>query len=254
MKSILSRFLMVALCLHTLTGWSPSTDRCGPMALAAEAAQVVTFEGEGEAGTEKKDIAAARSEALENALQDAFRKAMIEILPASLSLEAQERVTEKLSENMRSFLLRYRIVSEMPTENLFFLSVEATFSSVFIQRALAKIEGVGRQEEDNQGSDIRVRVEGIGSFRWYEEVLKYLRTGLPGLRAVKPVEVFGTTAILTVGFSGDSKGLADELLNWRPEEFIVQVKVGDREVTLVLAPNGVPEEPSTPSSPISTLP
>jgi len=253
-KSIALSCFLIILFASVWTQRPPFTGVGEPDVLAAETAQLVTIEGDGEAAVGNKDTASVRAQALENGLKDAFRKALLEVLPASLSLEVQERIIQKLSENLRSFLLRYRIVSEMPTENLFFMTVEATFSSVLIKRALAKIEGVGRQEEDVHLSDIRLRVEGITSFRWYTEVLNFLRAGLSGVRAVKPVEVFGTTAILSVGFQGEPKGLADQLLSWRPEEFSHQVTVRDREVHLLLTPNTLPREPSSPSSPISVLP
>lgn len=222
---------------------------------AAEVLQIVTREGEGESPVEEEDLGTARSQALESALQDAFEQALREVLPADLSLESQDRLTRQLSPEKKSFLLRYRILSEMPTQSLFFLTVEASFSSALMKRALVKTGVLGGPGDAAKVIQVRLRVEGLASFQGYADLLNFLRTGISGVRAVKLVEVYGTTSIFMLACSGGPAGVAEQLPNFGPGgDDAVRVNVSEQEVTLFLAPFEVQEQSAPVPSSVPALP
>ena len=99
----------------------------------------ITTEGEGEAEIYDLDLSRARKEALEDALRRAFENAMVEILPLDFMIGARQDLTDQLAPALRSFLLQYRILSEMPALQVFFINVEATFSIPLIRAELVKL-------------------------------------------------------------------------------------------------------------------
>ncbi|MEW6442708.1 MAG: hypothetical protein AB1640_17355 [bacterium] len=237
-----------------LTGLGSSPAGLCTTALAADSGQTITAEGDGEASVETAAGSQAQAQALDDALRHAFEKALLEILPQTASLETQDRVVRELAANKKAFLLSYRVLSEMPTEKVYFVTAEATFSSALIRRALSGIEGTGMNEAAAKGTEMLLRVEGVTSFQWFEALRRYLREG-PGVRSVQPLEVNGTTVVLSVAFAGRADELVQRLASWAPERCRVRVnRIQDREIWVMLTPaesDGVVTESVFPSSPVA---
>lgn len=203
------------------------------------AGSVVSYEGYGEARAEQGvDLSGARAQAFDNALLDAFQKALRDLCPADTPLEVQEKAIESLAPEVKSFLLRYRIVSEMPTQGAFFLTVEASFSSKAVKEALARtlVDGTQAPKRGSSGT-VTVRASGITSHGLYRELVAFLRSRVPGIRSVLLEEVFGTQALLRLEADGDPESLAALLLQWEPEGFSLRVESGAGELALFLCPS-----------------
>jgi hypothetical protein len=198
-----------------------------PKVLAqAGSGAVVSYEGYGEAQVEQgTEVSAARAQALDRALLDAFQKAVRDLCPPGTSLEEQDKAIQNLAPGMKSFLLRYRIVSEMPTEAAFFLTVEAAFSTRAVREAVARIFSASGQgaKPDSSGS-LLLRVNGITSPGLYQEMMSFLRRGVPGVRSVQPLEVFGTSALLRLDSETDAESVAASLRQWEPEGYALRVE------------------------------
>ncbi len=243
-KSNLSLFL-AATPLSVLLALGALLVPCSVPRVQAQsgAGSVVSYEGYGEGRVEQgADVSGARAQAFDNALLDAFQKALRDLCPANTPLEEQEKAIQSLAPEVKSFLLRYRIVSEMPTQGAFFLTVEASFSSKAVREALARtLAGGSRAPRPERGGTVMVRVSGITSHGLYRELVAFLRSRVPGVRSVVPAEVFGTRALLRVDSEGDAENLAALLLQWEPEGFSLRVEPGAGELALFLSPSPVAE-------------
>ncbi len=194
----------------------------------------VTTEGEGEAEIQDQNVSQARREALEEALQKAFENALVEILPLDVSLAGRQDILDQLSPGLKKYLLQYRVLSEMPALQVFFLNVEATFSVPSIREDLARKGIAWGREEVGEPTELFVRIEGVSSFRWYNQVLELFRQ-LAYVNTVTTFEVFGTTLVLRLEYERNLEHLLEAVSSLPPGEFAFRVEqVKDQEITVSL--------------------
>lgn len=197
--------------------------------------ETVTTEGEGEAEIQGEDFPLARGEALEDALQKAFENALVEILPLDLSLTGRQDLMDQLGPRLKRYLLQYRILSEMPALQVFFLNVEATFSVPLIQDDLVALGVSWSDEGVVEPVELFVRVDGVGSVRAYQELMQWFRQSA-NVKAVTPYEAFGTAMVLRLEYAGGVDDLLEAISGWISEEFafrVEQVSEGAISVSLV---------------------
>jgi hypothetical protein len=220
---LLLAMLPVLLEISTECAGSPNRDR-------------VTIEGEGEAAIQTEDLPRARNDALEDALHKAFENALAEILPLDLSLAMRQDIVDQLAPRLKRYLLQYRVLSEMPALQVYFLNVEATFSVPLIRDDLAKIGFAWTEEETGESVELFVRVEGVPSFGWYQQVLQVFEQMVFVNRAT-PFEAFGTSLVLRLEVQRDLEGLLEAISSLRDDEFAFRVEqVRDQEITVSLVP------------------
>ena len=194
----------------------------------------ITAEGEGEAEIEGQDLSRARREALEDGLQKAFENALVEVLPLDHSLAGKQDIFDHLAPNLKRYLLQYRVLSEMPALQVFFLNVEATFSAPLIREDLVKIGIAWTEEGAGEPIDLFVRIEGISSFRWYQQLLKVFQK-MPYVNSATTFEVFGTEMVLRLEYARGLDDLLEAISNCGSGEFALRVEqVKDREIKVSL--------------------
>jgi hypothetical protein len=219
-------FLIVALLAHSAT---PAGERDRGR---------ITTEGEGEAEIQGQDVSQARSEALENALYNAFENALVEILPLDLSLTGRQDVLDQLGARLKRYLLQYRVLSEMPALQVFFVNVEATFSAPLIREDLVALGFAWTDEVEGEPVELFVRVDGVASVRSYQELVQMFQE-MANVNAATPHEVFGTAMVLRLEYRRSLDDLVQALSEWHSEEFAFRVEqVSDREVSVSLVPMG----------------
>jgi len=113
--------LIVALLLLAVAPLPPAHSASG------HDRERITTDGEGEAEIQGQDLSLARGEALEDALQKAFENVLVEILPLDLSLSGRQDILDQLATRLKRYLLQYRVLSELPALQVFFVNVEALF-------------------------------------------------------------------------------------------------------------------------------
>jgi len=196
----------------------------------------ITAEGEGEAEIRGQDLSRARREALEDGLRKAFENAVVEILPLGHSLAGRQDVLDQLTPSLKRYLLQYRVLSEMPALQVFFLNVEATFSVPLIREDLVKMGIAWTEEGTGEPIELFVRIEGISSFLWYQRLLQVFQK-MPHVRTATTFEVFGTAMVLRLEYERDLDDLLDMISSCGSEEFSLRVdQVEDREIKVSLVP------------------
>lgn len=220
--------LLLLLVLSVLWRIPPSP------ATAEPARDRVTTEGEGEAEIQEQDLSRARREALEDALQKAFENALVEILPLDVSLTGRKDILDHLSPGLKKYLLQYRVLSEMPALQVFFLNVEATFSVPLIREDLVRT-GIGWAEEGTgEPTEFLVRIQGVSSFRWYNQVLEMFRQ-MANVKTATTFEIFGTAVVLRLEYERDLEHLLEAISDLPAGEFTFRVEqVKDQEITVSL--------------------
>jgi hypothetical protein len=225
---MLSRTVMVVLIVFSFSLVPPAECVGGPDQ------DRVTTEGEGEAEIQLEDLSRARNDALEDALHKAFEDALAEILPLDLSLAMRQDIVDQLSPRLKRYLLQYRILSEMPALQVFFLNVEATFSVSLIRDDLAKIGFAWTEEGSGEPVEFFIRIEGITSFVWYQQVLDALET-MSHVRSLTPFEVLGTSLVLRLEYERDMDSLLEAVSSFGADDFAFHVEqVRDQEIAVSL--------------------
>lgn len=200
----------------------------------------ITTEGEGEAEIQGRDLSLARGEALEDALQKAFESALDEILPLNLSLTGRQDVLDQLAGRLKRTLLQYRVLSEMPALQVFFVNVEATFSVPLIREDLVRAGITWDDEGAGEPVELFVRIEGVSSVRWYQQVLQLFRQ-MPNMNTVTLHEVFGTAMVLRLEYGRNLDDLLNAILALHSDEFSFKVEQeNEREVSVSLVPMNEP--------------
>jgi hypothetical protein len=222
------RFPAILLLLIGASLGSPAN------AVSARDRETVTAQGEGEAETRGEEYAVARGEALEDALRKAFENALTEILPLDFSLTGRQEVLEQLGPRLKKYLLQYRILSEMPAQQVFFVNVEATFSVPLVREDLVALGLAWAEESAGEPVALFVRVQGVGSFRSYMELIQLIR-GITDVRSVTPYEVFGSAVVFRVEYRRTLHDLVDAIsaLHSSGSAFRIE-RVSDNEVSLSL--------------------
>jgi hypothetical protein len=198
----------------------------------------ITTEGDGEAGIRGQDLSLARGEALEDALQKAFENALVEILPLDLSLTGRQDVLDQLAARLRRYLLQYRVLSELPALQVFFVNVEATFSVPLIREDLVSLGIAWEEETTGAPVELFVRVKGVASVRLYQELVQLFRK-MANVQAATPYEAFSTSLVIRLEYERGLEDLVEALSEWRSDEFFFRVEqVNDREISVLLVTMG----------------
>ena len=179
--------------------------------------EMITAEGEGEAEITGQDLGRARKEALEDALQKAFENALIRILPEGLPLTEHQVLLEELVPMKKKFLVQYRILAEMPALQVFFLTVEATFSQTILREELVRRHVYSQGGEEVEPVTVKIDLRGVTSFRLYEDLTQRLSRELAHVEDVKPLEVYGTRLVLELKYRGDPQEFEDAFNRWFSE-------------------------------------
>jgi hypothetical protein len=198
----------------------------------------ITADGEGEAGIRGRDLSLVRGEALEDALQKAFENALVEILPLDLSLTGRQDILDQLARRLRRYLVQYRVLSELPALQVFFVNVEATFSVPLIREDLVSLGVAWEEEATGAPVELFVRVKGVASARSYQELIQLFRK-MTNVKAATPCEVFGTSLVIRLEYERGLEDLVEALSEWRSDEFAFRVEqVNDREISALLVTMG----------------
>lgn len=193
--------LLICLMACALAGGPP---------VEAAGGDRITVEGEGESAVANEESSGAREDALESGLEAAFEKALLGAIPDEVPLARREELAEKLGAQKRKFLLKYRILSELPAPDVYFVTVEATYSLSLIRKALRE-EGVSLEGANvPEVTEIDLFVAGVSSFAWYRALMDGLE-GLSRAKRVSLVEVSGDKAVFRVAYRGEVAELADRV-------------------------------------------
>lgn len=198
----------------------------------------ITTDGEGEAEIRGQDLSLARGEALEDALQKAFENALVEILPLDLSLTGRQDILDQLATRLKRYLLQYRVLSELPALQVFFVNVEATFSAPLIREDLVSLGIAWTEEGPGEAVELFVRVKGVASVRSYQELIQLFRK-MANVKAATPYEVFDTSVVLRLEYERGLEDLVEAISTWSSAEFAFRVEqVNEREISVLLVTVG----------------
>ncbi len=217
----------------------------------------ITAEGEGEAEIQGQDLNRARQEAMEDAMKNAFERALFEVMPEGLSLTEHQDLLQDLTPTRNKYLLKFRILAEMPALQVFFMTVEATFSNTLIQEELGKRGMIPQDVSGKEPVAFELSLQGISSFGMYQDLLQRLPEEIEGIESLKPMEVYGTLLVVRFTYRGDLPEIEDRIRQWILHEQHARsdgFKVPE-EIEIILSPVLVdPVEPGTISEDPSTSP
>jgi hypothetical protein len=180
----------------------------------------LTADGEGEAVVENKNMAQARDRALEDAFQKAFEKAVYALLPSPLPIDRTHEGIQRLLPKHKRYLIGYRILSEIPTPQIYFVSVQAIYSVPLLKGDLSTI-GFMETVKQPPVRDIIINVHNVFSCSCYHELSDGLLKNIPGVISLLPKMIYGTEVTLSVRFRGDPRTLVEAIQNWKRDDFSI---------------------------------
>ncbi len=204
-----------------------------PMSFATErkVQERITVEGEGEAGILGEDLSGARKTALGKAFKNAFENALDQILPLGLPPEAGPDIFNELAGKRKKFLLGYRILSEMPAMEEFFITIEATFSGPMILHELAA-KGIGRENKESADFiKINVHFTGVTVFEWYQRLMYLFQQELEYVKTASLVEALDSSMVLHVEYEGDFLDFMNTVADLRFKEFVLELREGKNDIS-----------------------
>ena len=196
---------------------------------------MITTEGEGEADIHDQDLNRARKEAMEDALQKAFELALFGILPEGIPLTEHQDLLEALTPMKKKFLIQYRILAEMPAVQVFFITVEATFSNVLLREELVRRGVYGTEDKDREPVTVEIVLSGVTSYRFYRDLQKGISREIDHVEDVRPLEVFGTRLVLRVKYRGDPQVFKESFNQWLAEDLLPGDETMDESVGLEIS-------------------
>ncbi len=220
-KTLLVVFISSIVCLS-----APAT-----MSFAQEGdvRERITVEGEGEAVILDEDLSEARKMALDKAFQNAFENALYEVLPLGLPPEADPEIFNELVAMKKKFLLRYRILSEMPALEEFFITIQVTFSVPMILQELAAKGIMQESKKITEFIKINIYFSGVSVFEWYQHLMHLFRQELDHVKTVGLVEVLETSMVLHVEYEGELLDFMNAMADLQFNEFKLEVSEGRNE-------------------------
>jgi hypothetical protein len=107
-----------------------------------------------------------------------------------------------------------------------------------IRDDLAKIGFSWTEEGAGEPVELFLRVEGVSSFGWYQQLLQVIEK-MAYVDSATPFEVFGTSLVLRLEYGKDIDALLEDVSSLGSEEFAFSVEqVTDQEITVSLVPMG----------------
>jgi hypothetical protein len=94
-----------------------------------------------------KDIAAAREEAVSNAMVTSVQRAMTDLIPMETFISNFKKLDESIFANIGDYILEYKVLAEHSSGKSYRIMVETTLFSEKIRQILSSLETVSEETE-----------------------------------------------------------------------------------------------------------
>jgi hypothetical protein len=153
-----------------------------------EEAPMQVVEVEGSSLVSGHDLARARNEALQDALQKAVMQAVGRfVVPQDMERKLQ-LIRERIAIKAEEFIQDYRVVSETTSLDIHIVLIRATVFAESIRKELHESGVIKREEQKTALTELSLTIRGIRTYSDYLRCRSVLKERLPGIRTVLPKE------------------------------------------------------------------
>jgi hypothetical protein len=153
-----------------------------------EAASVQVVDVEGSSLVSGRDLARARNEALQEALQ----KAAMQVAGRFITPQDMERksllIKERIASRADEFIQDYRVVSETTALDIHIVSIRATVFAEGIRKELQELGMIRLEEPKRPLTQISLTIRGIRTYGDYLRCRSAMKERISGIRTILPRE------------------------------------------------------------------
>ena len=179
------------------------------------------------------DVGRARQNAIVNALREAVRISLLDLIPSvaleentvALDMEIFNRVTE--------YLQTFKILSETGKADRHEVLLRAQIDLHKLRDSLSVMGLLEEKVIEEEVVSVRVVLADVSRYAWYQEFEDFLREGLKFIRGVRLRSVMTGELTLDVEMIGDITYLLEALTTREFEEFTLEVDQGLEDQIMV---------------------
>jgi hypothetical protein len=179
------------------------------------------------------DVGRARQNAIVNALREAVRISLLDLIPSvaleentvALDMEIFNRVTE--------YVQTFKILSETGKADRHEVLLRAQIDLHKLRDSLSAMGLLEEKVIEEEVVSVRVVLADVSRYPWYQEFEDFLREGLKFIRGVRLRSVMRGELTLDVEMIGDIAYLLEALTTREFEEFTLEVDQGLEDQIMV---------------------
>ena len=203
-----------------------------------EAGEELTFSAEARVQIREGNVAAAREEAIETALDGVFAKALQHTAGPSVSSHEYKAIQEAFTRRRGEFLSSFTLRSQIPTDAEYLVALEGSINVRELERELRAegyLGGVVAPGGQGVAHAVQIAVHGVSSYAEFEALREFLGRDVRGLRDVALRSVKGSVVRFSGSYGGATEGLAGQLNRQGIEGATLQVRGAvEDDVTMFL--------------------
>jgi len=183
---------------------------CVPVFAQGDAG-VLNLEVEGNAAINQNDIAGARDEAIQDALQRAILEAVSALLPFPVKGEKFLPVKSEIIEQQDRYINNYKIITESKRTETYSVTVNVTVALSDLKGDLAKMGFLQISEQDKINRIVSLNVKGLKKYSDFSYLKEFLKKRAKIVKNIYPRSFQWQQVYLELEISETAQALADAL-------------------------------------------
>lgn len=148
-------------------------------------ADTLVVDVEGTGVIERQNLSRAREKAIESALSQALKAAMVQVLPLGLRPAKIEEAWRAVSVNRGDYIQQYVITSETSDGTAYRVGANVTLLTGTLAEKLRSL-GYETVQPDRVDKEVTLTVSDVRSHEEYTQLKAFLKKGVPCIRQVRP--------------------------------------------------------------------
>ncbi len=169
------------------------------------------------------DVGQARQDAILNALKEAVRLSLLELIPSSMLEENAITLDMEIFSQVTQYVQTFKILSETGKAHGHEVLLQAQVDLHKLRDSLSVIGLLGEEAAQEEVIRIRMILSEVSRYPWYREFEDFIREGLDFIRGVQLRYVMTGEFTLDIDLAGDIQSLLDALTTKEFEGFSVEI-------------------------------
>jgi hypothetical protein len=178
---------------------------------AQDDAAILSLDVEGSADISRNDVARAREEAIQNALENAILKATAKLMSISVNDDRFQPVKSVIIDEPDKYVNNYKIVTEMKKPDSYQVSVHVAVNLVNLKNDLNKMGFMQVVPTVKISPIVLINVKGLRKYTDFLLLKEFLQSRKKIVKNIYPCRFEWQQANFEVEIMGDARSLIDEL-------------------------------------------
>jgi len=165
---------------------------------------------EGSADISHNDIARAREEAVQNAIENAILKATAQLMSISVNDDIFQPVKNIISDEPDKYINNYKIATELKRQDSYLVSVHVTVNLVNLKNDLSKMGFMKVVQAVKRSPIVFISIKGIKKYTDFLLLKDFFKDQKKIVKNIYPCRFEWQQAYFEVEIMGDAQSLIDE--------------------------------------------